>query len=95
MKHIKKSENEINQKPVTDSWLQTATTHLERIRELHVLGLRSNGQDFVGQRPEISDFNVSNVELVTSSEAEWQKIITSLQNELERRQNYSIEQAGA
>ena len=47
--------------------------------------MRFDGDSFLGYQPYNSDFNVHHTELLCSTDEQWEKIITSLRQELVRR----------
>lgn len=57
----------------------------KRTAECVEVEMRFDGNSFLGYQPYNSDFNVHHTELLCSTEEEWDKIITSLREELVRR----------
>ena len=57
----------------------------KRIEELYALGLQFNGSEFFKD-----DFNVHHTELFLD-EDKWNRMITKIKNEMERRANLAVE----
>jgi hypothetical protein len=57
----------------------------KRIADCVEVEMRFNGDSFLGYQKYNSDFNVHHTELLCSTDEEWDKIITSLREELVRR----------
>lgn len=60
---------------------------VKRIAECVALEMRFNGDSFLGYNDYNKDFNVHHTELVCSTEEQWEKIITGLREEFQRRKN--------
>jgi hypothetical protein len=58
----------------------------QRIDQLTEIGMRFNGEEFVGS-DELKDFNVHHTETLLDSDAEWERKIADLKAEKERRLN--------
>ena len=49
--------------------------------------MQFDGGSFLGYNDYNRDFNVSNIELICSTDEEWEKIITKLRQELKKRKS--------
>lgn len=62
----------------------------KRVADCVEVEMRFNGDSFLGYNDYNSDFNVHHTELLCSSEEQWEKIITGLREELQRRKTTKI-----
>jgi hypothetical protein len=59
----------------------------KRFADLHALGLKFNGDSFIGTEDGNRDFNVHSTEITCDSDEEWDDKVSKMKAELERRQN--------
>lgn len=57
----------------------------KRVAECVSLEMRFDGQSFIGYEDYNSDFNVHHTELMCSTDEQWEKIMSQMREELERR----------
>lgn len=56
-----------------------------RCDQLFKLGMKFNGDSYIGSEPDIKDFNVHHTEISFSDDVKWESIIYQLSTELNRR----------
>jgi hypothetical protein len=62
----------------------------KRVADCIEVEMRFNGDSFLGYNDYNSDFNVHHTEMLCSSDEQWDKIINSLREELQRRKTQLI-----
>jgi hypothetical protein len=59
----------------------------KRFADLYALGMKFNGDSFIGSESNNRDFNVHSTEITCDSDEEWNAKVSGMKAELERRKN--------